>query len=106
MYIPDLKYDFTENKRGNARDLRVLKEGRWLKDTEVRYLIQEKCGRWHLQMVYIWIQNPLRFFCNYIDNYESLQKAENYAQIFQRGIRKDARGTLKTDQDAYDICFN
>lgn len=106
MYVSEIKYGFTENQRGNLKDLQILGDSHWFHDTEVKYLIEEKCGRWHLQMVYIWIENPLRLFCNYIDNYESIQKAENYAQIFQRGIRKDARGTLKINQNAYDICFN
>lgn len=106
MYLPDLKYDFTENRKGNAKDLSVLENGGWLHNTEVRYLIEPRSGRWHLWMLYVWTKHPLRFFCNYINHYESMQKAENYAKIFQRSISKDARGTLKTNQNAYDICFN
>lgn len=106
MYLPIIKYDFSDNQRGNAKDLKILDNSLWFHNTEVNYIIEQKSGRWHLRMIYIWIENPLRFFCNYIDNYESLEKATNYAQIFQRSISKDARGTLKTNKNAYNICFN
>lgn len=107
MYISDtINLDFSENPRGNRSDLEIINQTRWLHDTEVRYVIDLKKGRWHLSMIYIYLHNPMRFVCRYIDNYESFKKAELYAQIFQRGIRKDARGTLKIDDNAYNICFN
>lgn len=107
MYIADsINFDFSENQRGNKKDLAIFYQTRWLHDTEVKYMIDHRSGRWHLTMIYISIHTPLKLLCRYIDHYESLKKAELYAQIFQRGIRKDARGTLKLDENAYNICYN
>jgi hypothetical protein len=107
MYIADnINYDFSENQRGNQKDLTIFHQTRWLHDTEVKYMIDHRSGRWHLTIIYISIHNPLRLICHYLDHYESFKKAELYAQIFQRGIRKDAGGTLKLDEDAYNICYN
>lgn len=107
MYIADsINLDFSENQHGNNKNLAIFYQTRWLHDTEVKYMIDHRCGRWHLTMIYISIYNPLRLICKYLDHYESFKKAKLYAQIFQRGIRKDARGTLKLDEDAYNICYN
>lgn len=107
MYIADsLKLDFSENQRGNKKDLAIFSQTRWLHNTEVKYLIEQRSGRWHLTIIFIFIHNPLKLICNYLNHYESLKKAELYAQFFQRGIRKDARGTLKLDENAYNICYN
>lgn len=107
MYITDnINFDFLENQRGNKKDLIIFFQNQWLHNTEVKYLIEHRSGRWYLTMIYISIYNPMKMLCHYLDNYESLKKAELYAQIFQRGIRKDARGTLKLDENAYNICYN
>jgi hypothetical protein len=95
-----------ENQQGDKRDLDFLENDQWLHNTEVRYYILERRGRWYVTMIFIAVENPLRFFCRFIDHYESARKAENYAEIFQRSIRKDARGTLKTNEDALNICYN
>ena len=34
------------------------------------------------------------------------KKALTFAKILQRGIRKDARGTLKSNRNAFNICAN
>jgi hypothetical protein len=95
-----------DSKQGNSKDLLFLKNDAWLKDTEVRYRIVRNHGRWFLSMLFVWIDNPYRFLCRKIDNYETERKAEMYAQLFQRGIRKDARGTLKMNENAFNICNN
>lgn len=95
-----------DSKQGNKNDLLFLKNDAWLKDTEVRYRIVQTHSRWFLSMIFVWIDNPYRFLCRKIDSYETAKKAEMYAQLFQRGIRKDARGTLKTNENAFNICNN
>lgn len=107
MYIsPDIPFPTAPEGPGRPADLQLLTEGRWLMNTEVRYFIQEKRSRWHLTMVYIAVDNPLKLICRKIDTYSSEQKALTFAKILQRGIRKDARGTLKTNRDAFNICAN
>lgn len=91
---------------GKPIDMSLLKENRWLINTEVKYHLIEKSGLWHLTMIYVAVENPLKFMCRKIDTYHSEKKAKTFASILQRGIRKDARGTLKTNHDALNICDN
>lgn len=91
---------------GNKQDLLFLDDDKWLLDTEVRYALSAKNSRWHLSMIYISIHNPFRFLCRKIDEYHSEKKANTFAKILQRGIRKDARGTLKMNTNAFNICTN
>ena len=107
MYIsPKIPFYSSPEIPGNCKDLKLLVEDSWLVNTEVRYLLQERNSLWYLTMVYIAINNPFQLICRRIDTYPSLKKAETFAKILQRGIRKDARGTLKTNRDDFDICDN
>ncbi|MEO1516933.1 MAG: hypothetical protein AAFV95_18060 [Bacteroidota bacterium] len=107
MYIsPDIPFHKATDFAGTQEDFALLKEDRWLMDTEVKYQLLERRGLWHLTMIYVAVDNPLKFICRKIDTYNSEKKAKTFASILQRGIRKDARGTLKTNQDAIHICDN
>ncbi len=91
---------------GGRSDMRLLEADQWLLDTEVRYDLQYRNGLWHLNMVYIAADNPFKLIRRWIDAYVSEQKARTFARIMQRGIRKDARGTIKTNRNALRICDN
>lgn len=107
MYISaDIPFRKPTDFLGKPIDFKLLQEDRWLMNTEVKYLLEKKNGLWHLTMVYVAIENPLKFICRKIDVYNSEKKAKTFASILQRGIRKDARGTLKTNQNAINICNN
>lgn len=107
MYIsPNIPFRLVAQLSGDRSDLQLLQEDKWLMNTEVQYWLREQGSRWLLTMIYIDIFNPLRFICRRIDQYPSRQKAETFARILQRAIRKDARGTLKTNRDALHICLN
>jgi hypothetical protein len=107
MYIsPDVPSLIISEVQGNHKDFQVLKDDKWLMNTEVRYHLKEYKGRWGLTMVYVAIQNPYQLICRKIDSYYSKQRALTFAKILQRGIRKDARGTLKTNRDAFNLCSN
>lgn len=107
MYIsPDIPFYKPTEHLGSASDFNFLKEDQWLMNTEVKYQLLEKNGLWHLTMIYIAVDNPMQFMCRKIDVYNSERKAKTYASILQRGIRKDPRGTLKTNKDAIYICKN
>lgn len=99
---------FLEEAERPAPDtfLNLLSEEAWLMDTEVRYCLQARNSAWHLSMVFVDVRNAMRFITRKIDVYYSEQKALTYAKILQRGIRKDARGTLKSEWDAFRICTN
>ena len=103
---PNLPMHLSPEELGTRFDMKLLIHDRWLINTEVRYNLQKRRGQWHLTMIYIAADNPLKFICRNIDAYPSEKKAQFYAQIFLRGIRKDARGALKTNRDAFDFCDN
>lgn len=94
------------DRRGCVEDFNFMYKDEWLMDTEVKYLIARHKGMYRLTMVYIHIVQPLRVIIRIIDSYTSIKKAEIYASIFQRGIRKDARGTLKANYNDFNICHN
>jgi len=107
MHItPDLPLKVIQEISGSRLDLALLKNEKWLINTEVCYWIQERKSQWHLNMLYISIDDPLKFICRKIDTYNSEKKAITFAEILQRGIRKDTRGILKTNRNAFNFCDN
>ena len=107
MYIsPDIPFYGRTDFLGKQEDFKLLVEDKWLMNTEVQYQLLERKGLWHLTMIYIAIENPFKLICRKIDTYNSEKKAKTFASILQRGIRKDARGTLKTNRDVIHICDN
>jgi len=107
MFIsPNIPLNSTAEVPGEQKDLGLLVNDKWLLNTEVCYWIQERISQWHLSMIYIATDNPLKLICRKIDIYYSEKKAMTFARILQRGIRKDERGTLKTNHDAFNICDN
>ena len=107
MFIsPDIPFPRLTDFQGQQEDFRMLVEDKWLMNTEVKYDLKEKNGLWHLTMIYVAVSNPMKFICRKIDTYNSEKKANTFAKILQRGIRKDARGTLKTNPNAFNICNN
>jgi hypothetical protein len=99
--IPDRIYPETNGKHSN---LDFLSQDEWLINTEVRYHLRERRSQWFLTMVFVAVENPMKFICRPIDVYQSEQKALTFAKILQRGIRKDARGTQKSNLDGFNIC--
>ena len=103
---PDIPFNITDEVAGKPIDLKLLVDDKWLMNTEVCYWIQEQNSLWHLSMLYISTDNPFKFICKKIDTYNSEKKAITFAKILQRGIGKDARGTLKTNRNAFNFCNN
>lgn len=91
---------------GKAKDLAFLWEGTWLHHTEVRYVLIQRQGRWYLYLIFIATSTPLKFMVRAINQYPTREKALTYAEIFLRSVRKDARGVLKTNEDAFNLCYN
>ncbi len=107
MYIDsDIPRNQPPESRGTTVDLDLLRNSDWMANTEVKYLIQAMRGRWHVWIVFFSIDEFMKLIVRRIDHYPSAAKAETFAQIFQRGIRKDARGTLNRKNYAYHICNN
>lgn len=91
---------------GTDADLKVLTDESWLNNAQVSYHIEHKKGRWHLSMLFIHQKNPLKLRIRYLENYSTETQATRYAKLFQRGIQRDARGTFKTNYDAFNFCKN
>ena len=107
MYISnDMNHEYTSETYGKKSDYKCLSDDRWLTNTEVKFHLQKKKGLWHLTMVFICIESLIKIRCRSIDSYTSKKKAITFAKILQRGIRKDARGTLKKTKHAFNICYN
>ncbi|MEL6591169.1 MAG: hypothetical protein AAFQ87_18400 [Bacteroidota bacterium] len=96
----------TEEQLGKLIDLNWLEEGLWLQDSEVKPFILPLRSQWHVFMVFFSIRQELKLIVRRIAAYPTQKKAEQFASIFQRGIRKDARGTIKRNRYAYHICDN
>ncbi|MCU0427369.1 MAG: hypothetical protein MUF71_17270 [Candidatus Kapabacteria bacterium] len=105
-HFPHFELQFHDNKHGTPADAGFITQGIWLQNSEVRHYVFQRRGRWHVVMVFIAVSNPFQFLCREINHYESEQKACNAAQILQRGAAKDARGTLKSNTNAFHICSN
>jgi hypothetical protein len=106
MWLPPFPYQPVENERSRSSDMGLLLDGHWLRDTEVKYCIAPRRGRWYVTIVFVAVETPLKFYCRCLEHYESLKKAEVYAQLFQRNMRKDARGTLKTNPHGIHFSLN
>ncbi|MEO0898103.1 MAG: hypothetical protein AAFY71_16960 [Bacteroidota bacterium] len=103
---PNLHSSPSPEKKGQAIDMDFISDESWIQDSEVISQIKEKRGRWHVNMLFFSIYSPMRMLVRQIDHYHSKKKAETFANIFLRGIRKDPRGTLKRKDYGYHICAN
>lgn len=91
---------------GTPQDVSFLWDESWTKDTEVCYTIVPRKGRWHVDILFFHVKDPFILLIRPIDHYPSFRRAETFAKIFQRGIRKDVRGTQKRNTHGYDFCDN
>ncbi|MEM9821842.1 MAG: hypothetical protein AAF985_12255, partial [Bacteroidota bacterium] len=72
MYIsPNLPSHQATDFLGQPEDFQLLNEDHWLMNTEVKYHLLEQRGLWHLTMIYIATDDPLKFICRQIDTYSS-----------------------------------
>lgn len=94
------------NTKGNWSDFECLLQDRWLRNTAIIPRIYEQKGRWHVVMLYVAVEQPLRFLCRWINDYDSFRKAGIHANLFRRNIQKDARGVLKINEHAFTYCLN
>jgi hypothetical protein len=105
-----MKFDYrktaTPERVGNNSDLRVLEDEPWLKDTEVKYHIRGRRGRWEVSLIFIAVDNPLKFVKWQITICTTYPKAKLYGDYYRRLAAKDPRGYLKSDLDRLRYCNN
>lgn len=78
----------------------------WLLDAEVKSQVKKVNGRWEVSLIFIDTHNPLQFLIRKIGDYRSENLANIAANYMQKTAARDARGTQKTDRDAYNINDN
>lgn len=105
-HFPHFELLLNDNKQGTPADGGFIMHGAWLQNTEVRHYIAKKRGRWHVMMVFVAIGNPFQFLCREINHYDTEHNARSAAELLRRSAAKDARGTLKSNTNAFHICNN
>jgi hypothetical protein len=96
----------SKNTLGRYEDLSFFIEDQWLQDTEVIYNIHSENGRWTVYLVFASVHNSFRFIRKKINSFQSEARARLCAELYQRGARKDPRGTLKVNLHDFNICYN
>ena len=94
------------NCKGSPLDLKILDEDQWLGKAVVQHFISQRRGRYWVHITFHNPSYPFQLKIQIIDHYPRQKTAEQFAIIFQRSIRKDARGTFKTNSNAFHICSN
>lgn len=79
-------------------DYGLLGDDSWLETCRVNYRIRAERGRYHVEMIFTDCADPAQMLIRRIDDYPSLRKAELYAGIFLRQIRRDPRGNFPIDR--------
>ena len=102
MFISsDIPYPRFTDSRGRRIDLGLLLEDRWLMDTEVKYHLKEKNSLWHLTMIYVAVDNPLKFICRKIDTYHSEKKGRHFCQITSERHPKRCQRDFKNESKCF-----
>ncbi len=96
----------SKNIIGKQEDLSFFIEDDWLLDTEVIYNIHKENGRWVVYLVFASIHNSFKLISKKINSFHSEARARLCAELYQRGARKDPRGTLKVNLHDFNICYN
>ena len=91
---------------GTEADLQCLQSEGWLLNAVVQYKVTERKSRFWVSLIYVDSQNPFYIRIRQIDHYPTLKKAEQFAQLMQRGASRDPRGTFKLNTNAFYICAN
>jgi len=94
------------NVKGDITDLQMIRDGRWLYDTEVKVMIPYRKGRWVVYLIFVSLETPLKFITRRINDYNSMAKANLCAQLYKRTASKDPRGNLKTNLNDLNISKN
>lgn len=98
--------DFVSDQKGSPNDLKSLAEEQWLINALVRQYISQRNGRFWVKIIFFNPTYPFQLKVKEIDHYSRRKTAEQFAKIFQRGIQRDPRGTLKMNNNAFNICAN
>ena len=98
--------EISKNTQGKYEDLLFFVEDDWLLDTEVIYNLHAENGRWSVYLVFASIHNSFKLIRKKINSFHSEARARLCAELYQRGARKDPRGTLKVNIHDFNICYN
>lgn len=97
---------FTDYPGGSA-DLSFIENADWLKDAAVINDVYELKGNWKVRLIFVWINEPMRFICRHInDSFTRKSKAAMAADFYHRTSQKDKRGTLTISANDFIINYN
>jgi hypothetical protein len=92
--------------KAGASDMNFIKDDTWLSETSVIEQIVQRKGTWHIDLLFAYHKEPLRFIIRKITSHTSYKQAALLGSIFRRQAAKDQRGTIMIDVDVLNINFN
>ncbi len=92
--------------KASSHDMNFIKDDSWLSETSVIEQIAQRKGTWHIDLLFAYQKEPLRFIIRKISSHTSYRKAALLGSIFRRQAAKDQRGTITLDVNVLQINFN
>jgi hypothetical protein len=92
--------------KAGMTDMHFIKDDTWLSETSVIEQIAQRKGTWHIDLLFAYQKEPLRFIIRKISSHTSYKQAALLGSIFRRQAAKDQRGTITLDVDVLQINFN
>lgn len=75
-------------------------------DTAVQEEITPVMGLWHIHLLFIYYNNPLRFRRRWITSHVQKNQAQLMASFMRRLAAKDQRGTIRPPFDQFKLDNN
>ncbi|MDI9875979.1 hypothetical protein [Flectobacillus rivi] len=87
MELPIFNYNYTNEGKGQKKDLEVVRDERWLGNSLVGYMVDEQNGEWLISLIFISNDNPLKFAIRRLERHHSVEKANQYSMLSQKTAR-------------------
>lgn len=95
-----------DGSKATLEDIDFIKDDTWLSATSVIENVAKRKGSWHIDLVFAYYKDPLRFIIRKITQHNSFKQATLIASLFRRQAAKDQRGTIEIDIDKLNIHYN
>lgn len=92
--------------KAGVSDISFIRDERWISETSVIEQIVQRKGTWHIDLLFAYQKEPLKFIIRKISSHTSYKQAALLGSIFRRQAAKDQRGTIMLDVDVLQINFN
>ncbi|MBK8055772.1 MAG: hypothetical protein IPK35_21480 [Saprospiraceae bacterium] len=95
-----------DGAKASSFDMNFIKDDSWLSETSVIEQIANRHGTWHIDLLFAYYKEPLRFIIRKISSHTSHKQASLVGSIFRRQAAKDQRGTITIDAELLNINYN